>query len=653
MIHFHSGNFTNRTIYDLSPTFFDVQGAAFEESRRAGPFQRMHDVVDFETAGEGNLPFLSPEEIDSRAREAGVSVQDFPDTPMNEKQLELLIKRRKAQRRRQTILSIGDAGFFETLPASILGEMADPIWLGADVMTAGAFTKYRGAAKGVVGLARRGAAEGAIATAATEPFTHYLSDRLADRYTATDSLLSIGMGTLAGGVLSAGFGTIGSWLRRGEDIHGNIKNLTDEDKKRLEELTQIDKELTDLQLGLFSGRQKNLSTQRIKDLLRKKGKILDDMGFKNLKQVDVTMTARGPAVLSALHNGDIVTYKRGKKRLRIIGQSADYDRPFIDETGNTVSLAEMGAVNIRTRGDAVRAKKIKEKKTTRYVLTSLDGKELPRPRKFMGKTIVAHPNELGPSPSQSGAKSFATMPAKFRKAMMAKAIKQQKRGQRVNVTAIEANHWDDAVRRLHDIDSKLDQFRKLQTEMSTYHVDNIKRIRDLEARRESILTEIDGNDRDIRRASLEGGENLTDELQKAYERGAVVEVRMPGEGVERAYFYDGKRLYTERGQIGVKELNKALKSGDAVAVVTERPNPISLRPKVRPNIVEAIKEEIEQPTIEAEKRIEEIKKEQEAAGKRHSKEIYENEDIAAIDKYRREIEQENKTIEELWTCING
>lgn len=115
------------------------------------------------------------------------------------------------------------AGVFE--PVNLVSGVAAALatgGLGSAIPTIGRLT----AVNSVRGAATRGAIEGVVGAALTEPGSLYSAKRLQEDYTLSDSLLNLGIGAILGGGLGAG--TKALELRAARSIEDDIKLKTKE-----------------------------------------------------------------------------------------------------------------------------------------------------------------------------------------------------------------------------------------------------------------------------------------------------------------------------------------------------------------------------------------------------------------------------------------
>ena len=652
MFYFEAGRNRPSSVSDLDPSVWDVQKAAFEETLLEGPTQKIHDFSKLGELGDPNDPLLDKDEIKATTNDAGVHLQGLPEKGVNRAQLNFLIERQRERDKRQLTLELGDANFFEMLPASIAGSMVDPIWLGADLLTAGAFTKFKGAAVGAKALLKRGAAEGAIAAGATEPLTHYFSDKLGDRYTVQDSVMAMGMGALAGGILSAGIGSVSQWAKRGSILRERAAKMVDKDgnvlpgvKEKMEEVDRIDAEITEIQTGMLDGtispEARTGFVEKTNKLIEAKDKLLDALGLKAY-DTDMVPARNIEEVTAALDDDAVVTYRRKGKKKRIIAYTEDTAGPYIDEDGRVVRAQEVGMLEVKTRGDAVRVRSKKGK----FTLTTKGGEPLPKSISFMDKRIVQNPKNMGPHATKGEARSFSKLPREQRNAMMLQALKQASRGKKVDISTLDMAHYDSVVRRLDAVDKLLSQSRKLVREQQAPFRASIETIKRLEARRAKIISELGGN-HSQKRTIIPKGDSLVGNIRKSLERGDAVSVTAKGKGTKRVYSVTEKSLVTEDGLIPMSAIDDA----DTRVSVRSAPTP-GPRPAAPLKDTASEPDQTPEPQKEAGKRIEEIKKEIDEAKATAGEELEKSPDIAAAEKYAREIDAENKRIEEVWGCIN-
>lgn len=168
---------------------------------------------------------LAAEDARQRIRDAGLEGQlTVPDTGIGERTVGILIERKQAEQRRQTIERQADGGFWQgsaRLGAGFAGTLVDPTNIALAFVPVVGEARYAGLLAGATGLFERtairagvGALEGTVGFAPIEAYNYATKQRLQADYTAFDSLLSIAGGGAFGAALHAGAGFLGDTAGR-------------------------------------------------------------------------------------------------------------------------------------------------------------------------------------------------------------------------------------------------------------------------------------------------------------------------------------------------------------------------------------------------------------------------------------------------------
>lgn len=239
---------------DFQTPLSDYLGAKFGEAWDSNPVSMGLDYKDFKVANMAAAPRLPRPDIEKRAKEAGVKIE-IPEEGLSEQATTLLINRRKTQMAREDAINRSPggarsvAGFGVSLGASLL----DPLNIGAAFVPVVGEARYASMiAKAASPLARIGvragvgALEGGVGIAAFEPFNYGMHQTLQDDYSAMDSIVNIGFGSLLGGGLHVVGGAfkdhvLGKWWEpdipspRPEEPH--LTNALETPNPHLSELT--------------------------------------------------------------------------------------------------------------------------------------------------------------------------------------------------------------------------------------------------------------------------------------------------------------------------------------------------------------------------------------------------------------------------------
>lgn len=241
-----------RSLQDIDPGNLATMKAAFEQTFEDNVTQKFIQRLDLYEAESQGI-HLPAEEVKKRAEMDKVQIGDIPKEGMSEGAYELISKRQKEINRRNEIMASSDTNMFFTGAASLAAGLLDPANLAADfVFSAGlgaAFrtAKFIKAGRGINRLARRGAigaAEGGLGAAALEPASYALSQDLGDDYTMVDSLQNIAFGTVLGGGLHMGAGSLSDAFRNVKAKRLKAKRSTRDANIRTGETLRADPEIT-------------------------------------------------------------------------------------------------------------------------------------------------------------------------------------------------------------------------------------------------------------------------------------------------------------------------------------------------------------------------------------------------------------------------
>ena len=175
---------------------------------------------------EGNPDWITKENAVDVIESNGFSTSDIPvsDLGANYLVLDMVIQRKKAERKRQELLAAGSSRRpVSTFMLSLGASMLDPVNMAAGFIPIGQ-TRYAIALNNAASASRPllaralvrakfGVMEGAIGTALLEPLMLNASSQDMLDYTLDDALTSIAFGGIAGGGMHMGFGYIGDRLK--------------------------------------------------------------------------------------------------------------------------------------------------------------------------------------------------------------------------------------------------------------------------------------------------------------------------------------------------------------------------------------------------------------------------------------------------------
>jgi chorismate mutase len=167
---------------------------------------------------QDNGGIISKAEAMRQAKQAGVDLNDIPDEGISSAALPNIIERQYQKKRRREAIDAAGGGFRNgavELTGNLLGSLVDPLNIAAAFVPVVGEAKYASMLAKAAGPMGRagvratvGAAEGAVGTAALEPFNYGLSQQLEDDYTAMNTIMNIGFGGVLGAGLHTGAGAI-------------------------------------------------------------------------------------------------------------------------------------------------------------------------------------------------------------------------------------------------------------------------------------------------------------------------------------------------------------------------------------------------------------------------------------------------------------
>lgn len=197
---------------------------AYDESITTKGAAKLHEITTDLTS---TSKVLTPSEIEAKAKEQGVKLDEIPTEGMKEDVLTLRLDRKKRIQNRQAAIDDSKIGAFGKFGADLAASLLDPLQLGIN------FIPFAGEARWAAKLetaatvgerafirAQMGALNGALGTAALEPVNYGVSKSLGDDYSMSMALANIAIGGVLGAGLHSGFGAIGdafakekSWLK--------------------------------------------------------------------------------------------------------------------------------------------------------------------------------------------------------------------------------------------------------------------------------------------------------------------------------------------------------------------------------------------------------------------------------------------------------
>ena len=243
---------------------------------------------------------LSRDEAMSRAKAAGVKV-DIPADGMREAAVDILIKRRTEEAKREFVFSSAEKNFTNTVAGfagDFAGMMVDPFNVAAAFVPVVGEARYGAWLARAGGLLERtairggvGAAEGFVGSVALEPFILSNRQALQDDYDIYDSMNNIAAGTFFGSALHAGAGMFGDayhgykgtspeWVKYREkvkagDTTGKPPVLSELDIKTAKQQIELMDALSEVSLPRTGIEAANVIDARIAGLREASARVLD------------------------------------------------------------------------------------------------------------------------------------------------------------------------------------------------------------------------------------------------------------------------------------------------------------------------------------------------------------------------------------------
>lgn len=216
----------------------DVLGATVDDAITYGPTSSLLRMDELGEAEQGRAQIVGrgvirrpPATLMLDAETARKRVKDealdltIPDEGIRSGALDILVERKKEERRRQDILSRAPTGFGATaarIGTALAASALDPLNVASAFIPIVGEARYAamlGRAGGAIGRAgvraRVGALEGAVGAALVEPIVYGAARQEQADYDLNDSLLNIGLGTALGGGLHVGIGAAADAMNRG------------------------------------------------------------------------------------------------------------------------------------------------------------------------------------------------------------------------------------------------------------------------------------------------------------------------------------------------------------------------------------------------------------------------------------------------------
>jgi hypothetical protein len=210
----------------------EQMGALFDEMKWSGLFgarlrdEELHraegtyplgyhpDPYDDARLQRSLTPLLTPEAARAKLRDAGLSESlSVPEGGIRSAALDVLIQRKRAEIRRQTILARPGANWPARLVGGLLGALVDPSNIALAFVPVVGEAKYAqllSQAGGIVGRTGVrlgvGAVEGTVGLLPGEAYNYYANVRQQADYDGYDFMLSIAGGAAFGSILHAGAG---------------------------------------------------------------------------------------------------------------------------------------------------------------------------------------------------------------------------------------------------------------------------------------------------------------------------------------------------------------------------------------------------------------------------------------------------------------
>jgi hypothetical protein len=338
--------------YDMYQTSLgEALGAIGKDAWNFNPTSSILRYYELQDTKSKNLnePYIQPEELNKKYADEGL----FFYEPEQQSSVDIILERKRAERKRQSIIERGPNDFLSgaaKLGTSFVASMFDPINIVAAFIPVVGQTRFAGmVARHGFTKARfyKGLREGFVGATAVEPIVYSVAQSEQADYDMMDSFLAVGFGTVLGGGLHVGAGKLKDFNTRRKfeakikDARKNLK-VEDAEQAELNLYKEYYPESSDVMKGLA---RTDPETRNI--LL---SKAMEDIAMG--RKVDVTDVAKSDPILrKSLENEKVSTDKK-----------VDVSKPDNDVKikNNEVTREKVGKDDLEQEVDYYNSQKVNE-----------------------------------------------------------------------------------------------------------------------------------------------------------------------------------------------------------------------------------------------------------------------------------------------------
>jgi len=338
--------------YDMYQTSLgEALGAIGKDAWNFNPTSSILRYYELQDIRSKNLnePYIQPEELNKKYADEGL----FFYEPEQQSSVDIILERKRAERKRQSIIERGPNDFLSgaaKLGTSFVASMFDPINIVAAFIPVVGQTRFAGmVARHGFTKARfyKGLREGFVGATAVEPIVYSVAQSEQADYDMMDSFLAVGFGTVLGGGLHVGAGKLKDFNTRRKfeakikDARKNLK-VEDAEQAELNLYKEYYPESSDVMKGLA---RTDPETRNI--LL---SKAMEDIAMG--RKVDVTDVAKSDPILrKSLENEKVSTDKK-----------VDVSKPDNDVKikNNEVTREKVGKDDLEQEVDYYNSQKVNE-----------------------------------------------------------------------------------------------------------------------------------------------------------------------------------------------------------------------------------------------------------------------------------------------------
>lgn len=338
--------------YDMYQTSLgEALGAIGKDAWNFNPTSSILRYYELQDTRSKNLnePYIQPEELNKKYADEGL----FFYEPEQQSSVDIILERKRAERKRQSIIERGPNDFLSgaaKLGTSFVASMFDPINIVAAFIPVVGQTRFAGmVARHGFTKARfyKGLREGFVGATAVEPIVYSVAQSEQADYDMMDSFLAVGFGTVLGGGLHVGAGKLKDFNTRRKfeakikDARKNLK-VEDAEQAELNLYKEYYPESSDVMKGLA---RTDPETRNI--LL---SKAMEDIAMG--RKVDVTDAAKSDPILrKSLENEKVSTDKK-----------VDVSKPDNDVKikNNEVTREKVGKDDLEQEVDYYNSQKVNE-----------------------------------------------------------------------------------------------------------------------------------------------------------------------------------------------------------------------------------------------------------------------------------------------------